>query len=86
MHEALMLFDTIGNSKWFEKSAIILFLNKSDLFKEKIESGQAPIAKHFPDYTGSPTDVAAGQEFFANKFRGLVQQPGKEPYGNVNSL
>jgi GTPase SAR1 family protein len=34
--EALKLFKEIVNSKWFEKTAFILFLNKEDLFREKI--------------------------------------------------
>ena len=36
MVEALNLFDEICNSKWFLETAMILFLNKSDLFEEKI--------------------------------------------------
>ena len=80
MHEALMLFESIANSKYFEKSAIILFLNKMDLFREKIQSGKAPIKDHFPDYYGDDRDVEAGQEFFAQKFRNLVRDPGKEAY------
>jgi len=80
MHEALMLFESISNSKYFEKSALILFLNKIDLFREKIAGGMSPISKVFPDYTGKHTDIEAGQEFFANKFRNLVRQPKKEVY------
>ena len=59
---------------------MILFLNKIDLFREKIESGAAPIANYFPEFAGEPTDVRAGQEFFAYKFKELVRQPGKETY------
>jgi guanine nucleotide-binding protein subunit alpha len=80
MHEALMLFESISNSKYFEKSALILFLNKIDLFREKIASGMSPINKVFPDYTGQVNDIEAGMEFFANKFRNLVRQPKKEVY------
>ena len=80
MREAFGLFEAIANSRWFEKSAMILFLNKIDLFREKIESGTAPIAKYLPEYQGGPTDVRAGQEFFSNSFRELVKQPGKETY------
>ena len=40
----------------------------------------SPINKVFPDYTGGPNDIEAGQEFFANKFRNLVRQPKKEVY------
>ena len=36
MQEALTLFDSICNSRWFTKTSIILFLNKIDRFKEKL--------------------------------------------------
>jgi hypothetical protein len=36
MHESLRLFDSICNNKWFVNTSIILFLNKKDLFAEKI--------------------------------------------------
>jgi len=80
MHEALMLFESIANSKYFEKSALILFLNKIDLFREKLSSGMSPISRYFPDYHGGPNDVIASQEFFAEKFKGLVRQSSKEVY------
>eukprot|EP00479_Gromia_sphaerica_P011833 TRINITY_DN600_c0_g2_i5.p1 TRINITY_DN600_c0_g2~~TRINITY_DN600_c0_g2_i5.p1 ORF type:complete len:241 (+),score=32.70 TRINITY_DN600_c0_g2_i5:262-984(+) len=35
MDEALSLFEEICNSRWFQKTSTILFLNKSDLFKRK---------------------------------------------------
>ena len=80
MHEALMLFESISNSKYFEKSALILFLNKIDLFREKLAAGMSPINRYFPDYYGRNDDVEAAQEFFAQKFRNLVRQPKKEVY------
>jgi len=80
MHEALMLFESIANSKYFEKSALLLFLNKIDLFREKLQTGMSPINKYFPDYHGKPDNVPAAQEFFAEKFKNLVRQPNKEVY------
>lgn len=80
MHEALMLFESIANSKYFERSALILFLNKMDVFREKIQSGEAPIREYFPDFSGDDRDVAAGQEFFARKFKNLVRDPEKDAY------
>jgi guanine nucleotide-binding protein subunit alpha len=50
MQEALTLFDSICNSRWFVKTSIILFLNKIDLFKEKLS--KSPMGKYFPDYNG----------------------------------
>ncbi|WPH02470.1 Hypothetical protein R9X50_00533400 [Acrodontium crateriforme] len=80
MNEALMLFESIANSKYFEKSALILFLNKIDLFREKILDGSSRIRDHFPDFPGPDRDPEAGQEFFARKFRSLVRNPNKEAY------
>lgn len=34
--EAINLFEEICNSRWFEKTSMILFLNKRDLFEDKI--------------------------------------------------
>ncbi|KAF9074015.1 heterotrimeric G protein alpha subunit B [Rhodocollybia butyracea] len=57
MQEALTLFDTICNSRWFVKTSMILFLNKIDLFAEKLP--RSPLATYFPDYTGGDNYDAA---------------------------
>ena len=75
-----MLFESIANSKYFDNSALILFLNKIDLFREKIQAGTAPIRAQFPEYTGADDDIEAGQEFFASKFKNLVRAPNKDVY------
>ncbi|KAG9485427.1 hypothetical protein GDO78_008476 [Eleutherodactylus coqui] len=53
MHESMKLFDSICNNKWFIKTSIILFLNKKDLFEEKISS--SPLTICYPEYSGSNT-------------------------------
>ncbi|KAF1815628.1 guanine nucleotide binding protein, alpha subunit [Eremomyces bilateralis CBS 781.70] len=85
MSEALMLWESIVNSKYFERSAMILFLNKIDLFREKIASGMSPIRKHFPDFNGKPDDIVAGHEFFSNKFKKLVRSQSKEIYVHLTN-
>lgn len=50
MHESLMLFDSICNNKFFIDTSIILFLNKKDLFADKIK--KSPLSMCFPEYTG----------------------------------
>lgn len=50
MIESMKLFDSICNSKWFVETSIILFLNKKDLFEEKIT--KSPLTICFPEYTG----------------------------------
>lgn len=49
--ESLLLFDEICNSPWFAETAFILFLNKVDLFKEKIK--KVDLKGTFPSYNGT---------------------------------
>jgi len=51
--EALILFDEICNSRWFKKTSLILFLNKCDIFAEKIQ--KVPLTVCFPEYSGAQT-------------------------------
>jgi len=37
MHESLVLFQTVCNLNWFTNTPIIIFLNKRDLFSDKIK-------------------------------------------------
>ncbi|KFO26329.1 Guanine nucleotide-binding protein G(i) subunit alpha-2 [Fukomys damarensis] len=54
----MKLFDGTCNNKWFTDTSIILFLNKKDLFEEKIT--HSPLTICFPEYTGtSKHDEAA---------------------------
>ncbi|KAL7056713.1 hypothetical protein AAHC03_020632 [Spirometra sp. Aus1] len=57
MQESLKLFDSICNNKWFQDTSMILFLNKKDLFEEKIK--RSPLTICFPDYTGQQTYAEA---------------------------
>lgn len=50
MQESLKLFDSICNNKWFGDTSIILFLNKKDLFEEKIL--RSPLTICFSEYAG----------------------------------
>ena len=50
MRESLALFTLINGYPWFKESSIILFLNKTDLFYDKIQ--RSHLADHFPQFTG----------------------------------
>ncbi|KAJ6437957.1 guanine nucleotide-binding protein alpha-2 subunit [Purpureocillium lavendulum] len=84
MNEALMLFESIVNSRWFTKSALILFLNKMDMFKAKLP--RRPITEHgFTDYRGAPADYKAAANYFLDKFRAQSRNPDKEIYGHFTN-
>jgi GTPase SAR1 family protein len=54
MDEALSLFDQIVNSKWFKQTAMILFLNKKDLFEEKLK--KKPLTDFYEPAQGEVSD------------------------------
>lgn len=68
--EALTLFDSICNSRWFVKTSIILFLNKIDLFQEKLV--HSPLSDYFPDFTGGDNYDAAC-DYLLHRFVSLNQ-------------
>jgi len=50
MDDALHLFDEICNNDIFKKTAIMLFLSKIDIFREKIKTSS--ISTYFPSFKG----------------------------------
>eukprot|EP01128_Nolandella_sp_AFSM9_P012004 TRINITY_DN887_c2_g1_i1.p1 TRINITY_DN887_c2_g1~~TRINITY_DN887_c2_g1_i1.p1 ORF type:complete len:349 (-),score=66.34 TRINITY_DN887_c2_g1_i1:210-1256(-) len=72
MHEALQLFASMCQSKWFANSNYILFLNKCDLFREKLENG-ASITSAFPDYAGD-NSYEQSLAHITNAFQKLTSQ------------
>jgi hypothetical protein len=68
MVEALALFEDIAKNRCFHKASFILFLNKKDLFAEKIKASPISDTPEFVDYKGG-SDYAAGTQYFVNKFQ-----------------
>lgn len=65
MAESLVLFESIVNSRWFQRSSIILFLNKIDIFKQKL--ARRPLSDYFPEYTGG-NDVNKAAKYILWRF------------------
>ena len=53
MQESLKVFKETINNQYLDKVPIILFLNKTDLFKQKIERG-VDLKQCFPEFAGKP--------------------------------
>ncbi|XP_012735232.2 guanine nucleotide-binding protein subunit alpha-11 [Fundulus heteroclitus] len=64
--ESLALFNTIVSSRWFQDSSTILFLNKTDLFEEKIKTSH--LADYFPEYTGPSGDAEPAKKFIEKMY------------------
>lgn len=65
MHDAMEVFRDIVECPYFEETNIILFLNKKDLFEEKIK--QVDLRVCFPDYTGG-NEYNEAVHFVESKF------------------
>ena len=70
MIESMRLFDSILKNKWFVETAIILFLNKRDLFETKIQ--HSPLTICFPEYSG-PNTYEDSICYIDMKFKDLVR-------------
>ena len=55
LHESLRLFAEVAHFPSLRKVGIVLFLNKEDLFREKLT--RVPFSKYFPSYTGANNPV-----------------------------
>ncbi|XP_061881803.1 guanine nucleotide-binding protein subunit alpha-14-like [Entelurus aequoreus] len=74
MEESKALFKTIVTYSWFQRSSVILFLNKTDILKEKIMHSH--LADYFPEFTGPRQDAASAQEFILKMYQ--EQKPEKD--------
>ncbi|XP_026723673.1 guanine nucleotide-binding protein G(t) subunit alpha-3 [Athene cunicularia] len=81
MHESLQLFNSICNHKCFAATSIVLFLNKKDLFREKITKVHLSIC--FPEYNGLNTFEDAGN-YIKKQFLDLnIRKEDKEIYSHL---
>jgi len=82
MLESLRLFNQVCNNKWFADTSIILFLNKRDIFAEKIKT--IPLTIAFPEYTGANTYEAASK-FIEKKFVSQNENKNKTVYPHITT-
>jgi len=78
--EALNLFEEICNSRWFRETSMILFLNKRDLFSEKIKKVSLTVC--FPDYQGDDSYESCA-EFIQAQFESKNRNPDKQVYTHL---
>jgi len=79
MQEALYLFDSICNNKYFSRTAVILLMNKIDLLKEKILV--SPLENYFPEYNGMATRRGSVGEAPAR-----AANQGRQPWSCVHPI
>ncbi|KAH3732246.1 G-protein subunit alpha 1 [Pelomyxa schiedti] len=80
MFESMKLFKEICSNPFISNVPIILFFNKSDIFRQKITKVDLSVC--FPEYKGGPNFDAAS-EFIQEKFMSLNSNSAKTIYPNV---
>jgi len=87
MTEALTLFAEISSSSYFKSSSVILFLNKMDLFAEKIKTKSitASACPELKQFRGDVRDYKQTSEFVASVFQSKYKNgPGrKQLYSHI---
>ncbi|KAI1727140.1 g-protein alpha subunit domain-containing protein [Ditylenchus destructor] len=80
LHDAIELFRNIGNNPLFAKVQIILFLNKKDLFSEKIT--RVPLTACFPNYRYK-NDYKNAAIYITKKFEQQIRDKQKMVYTHL---
>lgn len=86
MVEAVQLFADICNNRYFTDSNMILFLNKKDLFEEKIENvhiADQPMFSDFKGTFGADNYYDQGVEYFLKKFTDVNESEDRRIYHHV---
>jgi GTPase SAR1 family protein len=72
--EALNLFESVVKNSHFTDSSILLFLNKKDIFAEKIMYSNIQDSTFFSDYEGPLQDFDHGVLYFIQKFEEHLEE------------
>ncbi|EPT03825.1 hypothetical protein FOMPIDRAFT_150339 [Fomitopsis schrenkii] len=67
LDDSLQLWQAVVSNPLLQKVNIILFLNKCDLLKRKLESG-VRLTHHMTSYNDRPNDYESVSKYFRNKF------------------
>jgi len=80
-HESMEVFKKeVCDNQWFKDTSIILFLNKEDLFREKIK--RVNITTAFPEYTGGQNFEEAS-EYIKQQYLSMNDNPNKSVYPHI---
>lgn len=70
VEDSLLLWRAICSNKLLANTSIVLFLNKTDLLRAKIEAG-VKLANYMTSYGDRPNDYGSVSKYFRNKFLAL---------------
>ncbi|KAF4443596.1 Guanine nucleotide-binding alpha-3 subunit [Fusarium acutatum] len=70
LHEDLILFSSLANSRWFTQTPVFVILSNVSVFRNKIL--QSPLSKCFPQFKGG-SDGDAALKFIKDRFQELAK-------------
>jgi len=76
LDDSLELFSTMLKSPWTGEKAIIIFLNKTDLFNEKLK--KIKFSQTFPEYKGDQEDVKGCLQFITGLFNTIATKADRK--------
>ncbi|XP_029997411.1 guanine nucleotide-binding protein G(o) subunit alpha-like [Sphaeramia orbicularis] len=80
LQESLELFTTTCTNAIFKSTSLILFMNKTDLFQEKILHSGRHLRFYLPSYQGADGDVEAAAHHITSMFSECNTNPDKPVY------
>ncbi|WKY13003.1 hypothetical protein Q1695_004096 [Nippostrongylus brasiliensis] len=80
LKEALLLFDGVVNNQYFKDVSVILFLNKKDLFAEKILYVSLKVCFESYDAERDGTGYASSVAYIRKRFENALIKHSKKPY------
>lgn len=80
IEESANLFRQLITNRWFSGIDVLLFLNKIDLFQEKIK--HIPLTVAYPSYSG-PQEYEPSAHFIRKKFEALNDNPKRVIYSSL---
>ncbi|KAK6974583.1 guanine nucleotide binding protein, alpha subunit [Favolaschia claudopus] len=78
LEDSILLWKTIVSSPLLKNTNLILFLNKCDILKAKLASGQK-FRDHVTSYGDKPNDFTSCSQYLKKKFAAIVKQYSPEP-------
>ena len=78
MFEAIEVFRSVCRNKSFKDTPMILFLNKKDVYAEKILYSDISKQEPFQDYDGPKKDAKAGTKYFVAQFEDCMDKGGRK--------
>ncbi|KLO06108.1 G-alpha-domain-containing protein [Schizopora paradoxa] len=82
LEDSMLLWRSVVSNKLLTRVSIILFLNKIDLLRSKLEAG-VQLSYHMPSYGQRKNDYNSVSEYFRHKFKALHTHHTPNPERDV---